>query len=299
MFFVGHTFMGGNHSVDASPSYISAIKKITLTNGIFNDLYITKKSDYVFTSNLQWDFDTILHATYDGHINAGNITLSVNQISSFKIKRRKSKDYNWEFLFEIPVSSVENFSFERFDKYIASHVPYEYTIIPVNNNIEGEYNINSITPEFDGMFIVDKDNTFSTFLNTKVTVQRNQTSTTVNTLDSEYPFVFKNSKNNYDSGSASGVFIDYDYVTNEYKVKEGYELRVKLNDWMLNGNPKILKMDDGRTWLINVVDNISEEQDGWTDKVTTNFSWVATGNANSALDLYTNGLIDAIELVVR
>lgn len=299
MFFVGHTFMGGKYSVDPSPSYISAINKITLTNGIFDDLYISKKFDYTFTSDLQWDFDTVLHATYDGHINAGNITLSISQISSFKIKRRKSKAYNWELLFEIPVSSVEDFSFERFDKYVSSNTSYEYTIIPVNNNIEGEYNINSITPEFEGMFIVDKENTFSTLLDAKVTVQREQTATTLKTLDSKYPFVFKNSRNNYSSGSATGVFIEFDYVAREYKTKEGYGFRAKLNDFLLNGNPKILKMDDGRTWLVNVVENISEDQENWTDKITTSLNWVETGDANNALDLYTNGLIDVIELVVR
>lgn len=306
MFFVGNATLGGRHSGDITPTNVSPVNAVELLNGIFGSLFVS--SDFACDLNdLAWGNSTVLWAKFDGNLLAGNLDVVAENLSAFLIKRRrKGKVEDWVTLFSISVkdesgkTDVSKLKFERFDKYVASGVEYEFAIIPVVNGKEGGYNVREIVPKFEGIFIVTKDQMYNAIFDMNTQVQRNHPSAVVNTIASKYPFVISHSKNNYYSGNVSATFVEVDRMQCKLKSAEGYEYRKDLMDFLCDGTPKMLKTYTGETFLIAVTDNPSEERLQYTDKVTTSFNFNEIGDAENLVDLYNNGLIDInIEEVMK
>lgn len=294
MIFLGMTFGAGAHTLDYTPTHLNNVNSLTLKNGVFDDLFITQNTNQSYSTSIskEWDFDTILHAEFNGDLLAGNVDFTAEQVSDVRIKRRKKDTFDWLTLFQIPITSHESFQFERFDPYTQSGVEYEYALVPVLNGTEGNFNINNVKSEFPGLFIVEKEQRFDTILETAISTQKNRPSAIVNTLGRKYPYVILNGENNYYSGNVSAIFIEKDIERCYWRIKDGYNYRKNLLEFLCNGKPKILKYYDGRIWMISIVDNPTEAVDSHEDAPTTSFSWAEIGNCESSIDLYTYGFID-------
>ena len=94
----------------------------------------------------------------------------------------------------------------------------------------------------------------------------------------------------YWTGTLSAMWAEM--LKNEYDVDNQFQYREKFYDWLNNGKAKILKLDDGREWIINITDSIQESANDHWKKVITTFDWTEIGQHNDAYDLYTSGLID-------
>ena len=215
MIFLGRTFCGARNTVDCTPTNVSNINLVTIKNGIYDDIYISKNTDRNYTNTIPtlWDFDTLLYATFQNNLNGGNVGFILSQVSSIKVKRRIKNTFEWIALYEIPISTVEDLNFERFDKYCQSGIEYEYSLVPIINGVEGNSNSNTVLSQFEGIFIIEKERAFKTILEVEIQSQKNRPNAIVNTIDRKYPYVVSNGQNNYYNGSASGVFIEMDYDT--------------------------------------------------------------------------------------
>lgn len=294
MFFLGITFCGGENTLNCTPTNVADVDKVVIKNGVYDDLYMSMNTDREYTSEIPtlWDSNTLMHARFQGNLTGGNVGFALNQVSSLRVKRRELGTFEWISLYDIPVRKEEDLYFERFDKYCRSGVEYEYLVVPVLNGIEGNAFTNTVLSEFNGVFILEKDRTFKTILETNIPSQKNRPSATVNTLGRKYPFVVSNGMNNYYSGSVKGVFIELDYDNCELKTKGARKYREELMEFLQNGMPKILKYEDGRIWMVSIVGTPSEATDGHHDKVVTTFDWVEIGDYNSNADLYSNNFVD-------
>lgn len=294
MVFLGCSFLGNKNSIDPTATNIENIKSLTIQNGIYDNLFITRSTYFILDKNISkvWDYDTTMYATFSGNLNAGNVDYTVKQVSAIRIKRRKQNTFEWLTLFEIPIIDVDSFFFERFDKYAASDTDYDYASVPVVNNIEGNFNINSVHSSFNGIFIVEKEADFHTIIETEIQLERDRPSTVIQTIGGKYPFVIHNSNNNYDKGSVFGTFMEEDKGFDRWKIKKSYEYRKQLNDFLCNGKPKILKYWDGRVWLVSITNGVSETVDGHPSNVRSSFQWVEIGDYESPTDLFNNNLID-------
>lgn len=264
-----------------------------MTEGRYGNLYITKDVSSQFSSEISgvWDYNTILFAPLKSNLLAGNIEYSAEQISSIRIKRRRVGTHQWITIDEVAVNSIEDLKFERYDKF-ARAAEYEFALIPVVGGVEGNMNINTIQSDFSGIYIVDKENSFGTILDIALkSVNRVKPTSVISTMGNKYPFVVSNGSINYDSGEIKALFLEQD-SNNEWIVKGNYSYRKRLTDFLSNGKPKILKMDDGRCWIIRVVNDIVNSEDGHPDKVAISFSWVQTGDDESSNDLYFNNFSD-------
>ena len=291
--FLGNA-LGGLHSCDYTPTHIDNINSITLQNSIVDNLFATKNTEVDITKSLDktWDFNTILNAGFNNNLLAGNINFRSSQCSSLRIKHREKGTNTWVNLFEIPISKAEDLITERFDRFCKGNkTEYEIAVVPVINGIESNYNMNSIVSDFDGIVLSEMNETFLTPLDVKATRQRNRPSSVLNTLDGKFPIVVINSQNNYDSGTASGVFIQLDENTCAFDVEHGWKYRDSFLDFLSDGKPKFLKIDTGHCWIVSIVDNISEDNSQHRLKVSTNFSWVSIGDIANSQDLYENGLV--------
>ena len=68
--------------------------------------------------------------------------------------------------------------------------------------------------------------------------------------------------------------------------------RQQIKDRLANKKPLILKIHDGRIWVIRVVETPADNMDGHKDLRQINFSWVEVGDINDMRTLYLNGLSD-------
>jgi len=294
LLFLNYSFLGGRMSADITPTSIENINSITIQNGLFDDLFITKDvSSFNSPLSNNWDFNTIIHAKFAGNLSAGNVTYSASQVSSIRFKMRKKGTYTWTTIFEVPINSVNDLHAERFEKYAQSGYLYEFAIVPVINQTEGNMSINEVYSEFDGMFIMEKDSGYYTVLNTSIPDrQRNRPSSVVVNPQSKYPFINYNGATNYDSFTATGFFIKQNLLTGEFDSHNGYDFRDGFMDFLCDGKPKFLKYSDGRAWIIGVVDSPKESQESSTDMINTTFQCVQMGAIDSSKALFKNGLTD-------
>lgn len=292
MFFCGMCISGYKKSCDNTSVLTYTVKNVKVFKGIFDRLFITRNTSNIDLEFPGWDYDTILDAKFDGDLTAGNISYMIDQIDSIRVKRKRFDDYSWITLYEIPIHGTEDLYFERYDRYAANGVRYEYALVPVIGLQEGYINKNEITPEFDGCFIYEKENGYVTDLDiTKGTITRNKETSIVTTLSGKYPYVINNGAANYDSGNFSMMFLPKD-ETKEYTNVGAYAYREQIKEFLNDGHPKILKLTDGRVWMIMIVNSISEDNGTIEGYVHTSFNWVEIGDPESSSDLYNNNFID-------
>lgn len=67
MFICGSNFVGGESACALTPTGVENINYVELKNGIYDDLYITKATDFELTHECpkEWDFNTVLWAKFN------------------------------------------------------------------------------------------------------------------------------------------------------------------------------------------------------------------------------------------
>ena len=296
MLFLGTTFTGMKHSFDATPPKIKSGDRVELSNGIFDELYLTKEADSPYSTSVpeMWDFDTLIHANFSGNLFAGNADFSLETTSHLRLKRRRKNGGKWITLLEKPIYALEDFMFTYIDRYVRSNSVYEYAVVSVLNGIEGSYNIGEIETGFDGLYLVDKEKIYRSIMNIdSVDTTRNKPSAVVVTIDRIYPFVISNGISDYEEGTVSATFIPMGEDGCSFTYDNAWEYREGLKKWLFNGKPKVIKHEDGRMWLVSIGNSISENERNHPDNVVTSFKFTEVGEPESNSDLYNNGFIES------
>lgn len=304
MFVCGYDYCGCENTPCVTPTCIDDINYVELYDGLFDDLFITNATDFEFDSELpgDWDFDTILWAKFNASTNAGNVDWNLDTVSYLTIKKRIKNEYTWKTLVVQETTELEDFSMYYNDYTSAAGETSEYALVPIMYSTEeGSYNTVSIQSEFSKLFLIENDIVYGTeisdcFVNTT----RNIPSANVELLNYKYPIFVRNSIANYDTGEFSGSFmpggsegdecVELDYSSSGDYVRTRFQREIM--DFICDGIPKILKLPDGRKWLIQVTPNPTDNADEIYNDRTVNFSWVEIGDVDSEEDLYYLGVSD-------
>lgn len=290
MYFCGQTFYRDDKCFNSSMVDITKINSIILDSGIYDDLFVTKNYNKEITnSNKEWDFDTILHAMFNNNLLAGNIEFALNTVSSIRIKQREKGKFDWITIYDIPINSIEDLNFVRTYKYCKGNTNYEFAVVPVlNNTIEGNMSIVECESKFTGAYLMERDSSIQMVVNLESTQQRNHSSTTIQTLGRQRPYYITNGMSNYESGSINVVFVQFDNC--ELNTRTGAKYRKNIYDILTNKKPKILKFEDGRTYIVGVTDTISQTSD--IDIPVSTINWTEIADIDSEEDLYENDFLD-------
>lgn len=296
MITLGYNFCADSDSLSPTPTQNLTLNAITLTNGIFDYLGVSKEIGSYNGNKFQWDYNTILNADFNGNLNAGNAEFLIDNLSAIRIKRKKSTEFNWITLKEIPINTVKDLNFIYLDGYASARETYNYALVPVYGQEEGDYITNSIYSNFNGLFIVDKENSIQLFKewenSSKQQVQKMGQFTP---FGEQYPTIIKNGRLNYKQGSVKAFtsisklpVVDIDLERKHLEV---------INTFFSNGNAKILKDSNGNTYLIMINDDIEQIDIKSMGNALSyiQFNWIEIGNANNQRDLYNNNLIDFLE----
>ena len=298
MIFLGYDFLRDKYCWQPTPTDFTNINNIRIENGIYDHMNITKDVDFDYTTELpgKWNLQTQFDADFNGTITAGNVDYILAQISSIKVKRRVKGTFDWITLFTVPISKVSDVDFVRYAYIAKNNETYEYAIVPVIGNTEGEYSINSIKSEFYGIFITDNKSSYKFLEGASYSGNERSNQTGIfEPYGSKYPVVIKNGALSYDKGTLTGTVITFD--ANQELDREGTIERLKaIENFLTEPTGKILKDFNGNIWLVSITDNIpvtyySEVGMGFAQ---VSFNWNEIGSATDSGDLYYNNLIEDI-----
>lgn len=293
MIFLGSTFCGDGNCLFPPAKTKDILISIQIFDGTYNQLYLSTDTTMDVTNfDDGWTYDTKLNATFDENLDAGNCGFSLRNTDHVVIRRRELGSFDWTVIYVKKVETIEDFSIHITDKYARSGIKYEYSISSFVNGIENSYIINDVFSEFDGYYITDKDCLYGTIYNVDgCDTTRNISNQVVEMLNSKYMKVISNSNLNCDQGSITGAFISID-DTKDIDREEGLRYRNSVKDRLANKKPLILKIDDGRIWMIKVCGTVNDVMDGHRDLRQLTFEWIEIGDVNDMRTLYMNGFSD-------
>ena len=292
MIFLGTTFCSGKYTLFPPATTQTTILTVMIKDGTYNHLFLSSdglKNDTVF----EWDYNTLLNADFDSDLIAGSKDFNIQKTDHLVVRRREVGKQTWVTLFVKEIFAIEDFNIHFVDKYARAETNYEYKISSYLNGIENTTIVENIYSDFDGIYITDKDCLYGTIYNLdSCDTTRNITAQLLELLNSKYVHVVSNSSADYDSGSASGVFMNYDTKTNTLDKQSTYQQRMDIQNRLANKKPLILKVHDGRIWMVRVTGNIQNTNDGHVDLRRIGFDWVEIGNLDNMKDLYGWNFID-------
>ena len=298
--FLNYNFFADGDALNTAPSSVDNITNVKLTNSIFDHFNVTKNTSTVVSTSIPtgWDYDTIMNASFNNNIDAGNVNYLINQISSIKIKRRKQGDFDWLTLATIPINKVEDLYFIFNDLLNQDNVTYEYALVPIIGEIEGQYLINSIMSQFNGVFIGNAETIYKFLYEVKYSSnQRNQQVGVFQVLGQQYPIVVANGALSYESGNVTATILNDDFEkTGIIDRAEIVKQKDALKNFLTDKKPKILKDWNGNIWLCIVNSNIDvsyKEGTGMGIPVIS-FDWTEIGESNNQQSLYNNGILSEV-----
>lgn len=296
--FLGYNFLRDTNTLDPFPTDANNLSTIDIWNGIYDNINITRNVKDAYSEELptKWDYDTIFDANFEGDLNAGNIDASLEQITSVRIKRRIKGTFNWITLFDVPVSTVEDLKFEKYDFLNQHSVEYEYAFVPMTNNIEGNYITNTVMSELKGVFISDIKEIYGFYGNVSYgSTERANRVGVFEPYGSKYPVIVSNGDIDYESGSVQAtVMTDEMVYENQFDEVDERILADNIARFLANKKAKILKDWNGNIWLITVTASPTKSyvQAMGNGLVIINFAWSEVGDPNNHDDLYITGVVD-------
>ena len=303
MFVCGKNYVGGKNACTLTPTSIDQITRVELKNGIYDYLFLTQDTSFNVNDPVQadWDHNTLLYAKFNGNTTAGNIERTLEETTHIVIKSRKDGDFEWQTLAVHEVNTVDDFNIYFNDYFVPSMQPTEYAIVYSYYGVEKTYSTVTVTPQFNMMFLIKGNEVYGTYMtDANCNTTRNIPSSNVETLNNKYPTFIRNGKANYDTGECSGCFMpvsDEDGLCtppdfNKENVYVRIQFQKKVMDFIAANKPGILKMPDGRMWIIQVTPNPTDTAEDTYNYRSISFSWVEIGDATSESDLYYLGLTD-------
>lgn len=293
---LGYNFFEDGDCLNNAPNQVDNITSTTIQNAIYDHFNVTRDTTLTYTSTIpEWIYQTIMDCNFENNINAGNVDFLIENISFIKIKRRVAGTFNWITLTNIPINTVEDLTFTFNDILNASGTEYEYAFVPVINNVEGNYIINSVLSQFNGIFVGDPTAIYRFLYDVNYgTNARNQKIGTFEPLGNKYPIVVANGLLSYDTGSVSATILNDNYE--ETGVLDPQAIVAKkdlIKDFLTNKKPKILKDWNGSSWLIFCTSSpqVTYKSNSGMRIPNIAFDWAQVGDIDSQSDLYNNGLV--------
>ena len=293
---LGLDFFADDESLTPTHNAISEISRIKIRNAIYDEINIRERVNLLFnTDKTEWQYDNVLLAKFQGNLNAGNVDFVGMSVANLLIKRRKAEEFEWQNLheFEFDVNVID---YEFYDRYTEANQEYEYAVVPVTDgDVEGNFITSSIIPEFEGAFLLDKNNIFKLIYNMEYgTTERVQLNEVFNPIDSKYPIVVSNGDIDYERGSVNALVLSASTINNNDIDRRQEKLhRKQLTDFLVNKKPKVLKDGNGNIWIISNIGrpNIDYLNNLGQSLARVSFEWVEIEDSNNLDALIVNGLL--------
>ena len=278
------------------------INYTTIDNNILKNKELSLKARGLLVTMLslpdEWDYDTIMDADFAGNISAGNVDFTIGQVTGFKIKRRVVGTFDWITLAEFPVATIEDLKLSFNDNINANYTNYEYALVPIMNETEGDYITNTVLSQFDGVFICDLDTIYKFYAGVEYGEgARVQKVGVFEPMGSVVPIVVSNALLNYETGSLQGTVLPSTYGDDaQLDTVSMIQERKQLLDFLTNKKAKVLKDWNGNMWLMTIVESPSIIYKPGSSMGIANVgcNYVTLGDPGDQTDLYNAGVINEV-----
>ena len=294
---IGYNFCADGNALDPTPTDINNITYTRVQNGIFDHFNVSRDTSFDYSSIIptDWDTNTLMNADFAGSVSAGNVAQVASGVTSVRVKRRIKGTFDWITIREIPVTKPKDLSFVITDNLNAYNVEYEYAYVPMMEDVEGNYIVESILSKFEGVFICDIDTVFKFYAGVEYdTNDAIQQVGVFQPYNRKYPIIVSNSIMQYQTGGVGGWVLPEDYEdTHVFDRSKIVKEKEALLNFLMNKKPKILKDMNGNNWLVYFADNPSVVYDNnyGQGMLKVSAKWTEVGDPNDKNDLYENGLI--------
>lgn len=292
--FLGNSFAGSSSGIANMSVTNPVISNIKIKDVIVDELYATSNVLLKFDWQIpqDWALDTHLHATYEKNLHAGNVEYSTEVVTSVKIKKRFLGDFEWKTIYEQPVNTNDDFKIEFYDYYEPTGRIVEYAYILVVGGSDVESAISSVESKFYSYFICGPEGeSYPMIVNLDNTITYNRKSNVIVSPGRKYPYVNNNGIAQYYSGRLNVSFIAMDGNC-DLDMENAWKYRNEIDQFLANGESKILKSFEGDIWMVHVVNDIPRNNSGHYQLVDHQIEWVEAGSPFSIGDLYDNNFIN-------
>ena len=302
MMIVGYDFLGDKQAISDTRIKYDNIDDVTIKNAIYDELFLKNGTDDFNINRDNWNYATVLLAKFRNNLNAGNIDLGKGNTSFIEIRKRKIEDLNdWKLVGRVPYADKRKIYF--YDDLVDSGQTYEYALIPMayddlNNLVEGEPVKETVTVEFEDIFIIDKDKRFRLRYEIRQnSIERITRRAVIEPLGSRYPVVISNGVVNYHEGSIRAKLIS---DMNRFRAMQGekidrrmeYKFIDDFSNFLIGSSNKVIKYPNGSSYLVNITETVPLEYDPdlYQSFADVYINWVEVGDMNDE-NLIESGLI--------
>lgn len=273
----------------------SAITNIKLSNGIFENLYVSTNPSLEQYNNgmpQKWDEYTVMRSSLKNTCNANKSQIDLSTIDALALKKRiKNSNDKWTTIYIQPVENETDFYFALTDYLCKNNCDYQYNIVPISNGNETYYdNVRNVHSSFEGIHFTDGFRQYGTPFDVQSNYNRKTSSSTVMPINSRYPVTVKNGHLNYSSGSVTARFLKMN-DDDSADIDNGYSYRKEVVDFLSESHALVLKNYDGFIGIISLENDISEDFGEHILAPKISFTWVQIGDAEDFKQLKGFGLI--------
>ncbi len=255
--------------------------------------YIAQQSEInnvnAYTYAPVWDGNTLLLATFDKDINAGNIVSLTDNVLYWQVYKRKPDDASLTFVAKIPASQYKVIDFN-----VLNGNEYQYTIFAETENyisapleqlgfVKASWWNWSLVglqeSDTDGLYYADSENIwlFDTMLTSNGFDQNIDKYIMENFT--QFPKI-SSGKKNYLSSSLTAFLSNVDLETGKYA--DTVEQYNRFVDFIAQPTPKLLRDRKGNGWVVSTTGNSMQYIDESTEQITkVSFSFVQLNDINS------------------
>ena len=294
---LGFNFLFDSYALNPRPTNLETLTSATVYNGIFDEINISSEVDETtIDTTIPTTFEAydVVLCDFNGNIRGGG--WDSYDFDLIKIKRRIYGTFDWITLFEIPINTISDIYFTRYDKYAKNNTVYEYALVPVTGGSEGDYSIVSVYSEFYKIYLCDEEHMYAFDAGVEFgDISKANKTSVFEPIMGKYPIVISNAELQYKSGMLSGTVITpTEDETKTWNLEENIKLQNEILDFLINKKAKIYKDWMGNSYLIFVVEDVSLiPNNALSGRLAdVSFKFIEIGDVESQEDLYENGLID-------
>jgi hypothetical protein len=293
--FIGLSAFGSGDDDNGFYTMIASnvFNKVKLNNMELDEIFATSDTSIDNFLRQEWDENTLFLGKFENSLEAGNVDNNNIPIEYLIIKKRKKTDLTWQDIYKITFD-INISKYEYIDNLVQANQTYEYALVPVTANVIGEFISAEVKCEFDGTFVVDKNESYQFLYNLEYgDIINNSPATVINTF-SKYPTVLYSGEIDYKSGKIKSLVLSNDFIdSGQVDYISNRTLTDNLIKFLKNKKPKILKDASGRYYMIAVLGEPTESPNNVLNQSISevSFSWVECGDANDAQTLIDNGFI--------
>ena len=272
---------------------------VTVYSEIYDNLDITKDVTKTISSTMpEWDYNTELDCNFNNNINGGNTNMLLSQLTAIKIKRRLYGTYDWLTIYEKDINTIDDLLITTQDPYIPVGQKFQWALVPVlTGGIEGNYVIQDLTTQFNGVFISNKKDNIYKLYDSVVygTGTQNIRLGQLQPIGTKYPILIQNGAVNNYSNTITANLYGYNFeTTRTIDRADVIQQANDLSNLLIKGNSFCITDWNGNIWIakINAAPTFVYNSAYGNGIITITLSFVEQGKYDNQSDMKNNGLIN-------